>query len=111
MMILSRCAATAWPEACLDPNTALALTKALIRAAIWLDADGNANRGEAAKILARPEYVGADAEVIARSMTGTFEYEKGDRRAVPDFNVFFRYFPTSPDYSASVWKPTQIRPW
>jgi nitrate/nitrite transport system substrate-binding protein len=78
------------------PNTALGLTKALIRAAIWLDADGNANRGEAATILARPEYVGVDAEVIARSMTGTFEYEKGDRRAVPDFNVFFRYFATYP---------------
>ena len=27
-------------------------------------------------------------------MTGTFEYEKGDKRAVPDFNVFFRYYAT-----------------
>jgi NMT1-like family len=36
------------------PNTVLALTKALIRAAIWLDADGTANRAEAAEILARP---------------------------------------------------------
>jgi nitrate/nitrite transport system substrate-binding protein len=93
------------------PNTALGLTKALIRAAIWLDADGNANRGEAAKILARPEYVGVDAEVIARSMTGTFEYEKGDRRAVPDFNVFFRYFATYPYYSDAVWYLTQMRRW
>src|SRR5260370_36354655 len=109
MMILSRCAATAWPEACLDPNTALALTKALIRAAIWLDADGNANRGEAAKILARPEYVGADAEVIARSMTGTFEYEKGDRRALAELNVLFRYLSNYPDYSQPVWDITQIR--
>jgi nitrate/nitrite transport system substrate-binding protein len=78
------------------PKTELGLTKALIRAAIWLDADGDANRGEAAEILARPEYVGANAEVIAKSMTGTFEYEKGDRRAVRDFNVFFRYFATYP---------------
>ena len=31
-------------------------------------------------------------QVIANSMTGTFEYEKGDKRAVPDFNVFFRHF-------------------
>jgi nitrate/nitrite transport system substrate-binding protein len=93
------------------PNTALALTKALIRAAIWLDADGNANRGEAAQILARPEYVGVDAEVIARSMTGTFEYEKGDRRAVPAFNVFFRYFATYPYYSDAVWYLTQMRRW
>jgi hypothetical protein len=76
-----------------------------------VDADGNANRGEAAKILARPEYVGADAEVIAKSMTGTFEYEKSDRRAVPDFNVFFRYFATYPYYSDAVWYLTQMRRW
>ena len=64
-----------------NPNTTLALTKALIRAAIWLDENDNANRLEAVKILAKPEYVGADDAVIANSMTGTFEYEKGDKRA------------------------------
>ena len=31
-------------------------------------------------MLAKPEYVGADAKVIANSMTGTFEFEKGDKR-------------------------------
>src|SRR5258708_1020849 len=53
------------------PNRAGALPKALTRAAIGLDAGGTANRREAAEILARPEYVGADADVIAKSMTGT----------------------------------------
>ena len=72
------------------PNTTLAMVKALIRAAQWLDENNNANRMEAVKILAKPSYVGADAEVIANSMTGTFEYEKGDKREVPDFTVFFR---------------------
>ncbi|MET4701801.1 nitrate/nitrite transport system substrate-binding protein [Constrictibacter sp. MBR-5] len=94
-----------------NPNTTLALTKALIRAAMWLDAGDNANRAEAVEILARPEYVGADPEVIANSMTGTFEYEKGDRRPVPDFNVFFRYFATYPYYSDAVWYLTQMRRW
>ena len=60
-----------------NPNTTVALTKALIRAAKWLDENNNANRPEAVEILSRSEYVGADAEVIANSMTGTFEYEKG----------------------------------
>ena len=94
-----------------NPNTTLALTKALIRAGRWLDADDNANRREAVEILARPEYVGADAEVIANSMTGTFEYEKGDERAVPDFNVFYRYFATYPYYSDAIWYLTQMRRW
>jgi len=94
-----------------NPNTTLAITKALIRAAIWLDANDNANRPEAVKILAKSEYVGADAEVIANSMTGTFEYEKGDKRDVPDFNVFFRYYATYPYYSDAIWYLTQMRRW
>ena len=93
------------------PNTALAVTKALIRAAMWLDENDNANRAEAVEILARPQYVGADADVIAASMTGTFEFEKGDVRAIPDFNVFFRYDATYPFYSDAVWYLTQMRRW
>lgn len=94
-----------------NPNTTLALTKALIRAVEWLDADGGANRAEAVEILSRPEYVGADAAVIANSMTGTFEFEKGDRRPAPDFNVFFRKNASYPFYSDAVWTLTQMRRW
>ena len=94
-----------------NPNTTLALTKALIRAAIWLDENENANREEAVEILSRSEYVGADAEVIANSMTGTFEFEKGDKREIPDFNVFFRYNATYPFYSDAIWYLTQMRRW
>jgi nitrate/nitrite transport system substrate-binding protein len=94
-----------------NPNTVLAITKALIRAGMWLDANKNANRPEAVKILSKPEYVGADYNVIANSMTGTFEYEKGDKRPVPDFNVFFRYFATYPYYSDAIWYLTQMRRW
>ncbi len=93
------------------PNTVLAVTKALIRAGMWLDENNNANRRKAVQILSKPEYVGADAAVIANSMTGTFEYEKGDKREVPDFNVFFRYFATYPYYSDAVWYLTQMRRW
>ncbi|MEL6235754.1 MAG: CmpA/NrtA family ABC transporter substrate-binding protein [Pseudomonadota bacterium] len=93
------------------PNTTLAVTKALIRAAIWLDENDNANRPAAVEILARPEYVGADYEVIANSMTGFFEFEKGDKRDIPDFNVFFRYNATYPFYSDAIWYLTQMRRW
>ena len=93
------------------PNTTTALVKALIRAAKWLDENNNANRVEAVKILAKPAYVGADEAVIANSMTGTFEYEKGDKREIPDFNVFYRYFATYPYYSDAVWYLSQMRRW
>ena len=93
------------------PNTHLRLLRAMIRAAHWLDENNNANRDEAVKILARPNYVGADQAVIANSMTGTFEYEKGDVREVPDFNVFFRYHATYPYPSDAIWYLTQMRRW
>jgi nitrate/nitrite transport system substrate-binding protein len=99
----------AWAER--NPNTHLAVVKSLIRAAKWLDENDNANRPEAVEILARSEYVGADAEVIANSMTGTFEYEMGDERSVPDFNVFYRYFATYPYFSDAIWYLTQMRRW
>jgi nitrate/nitrite transport system substrate-binding protein len=99
----------AWADK--NPNTVLALTKALIRANMWLDANNGANRKEAATILSRAEYVGADVRVIANSMTGTFEFGKGDKRPFPDFNVFFRYNATFPYTSDAVWYLTQMRRW
>jgi nitrate/nitrite transport system substrate-binding protein len=93
------------------PNTHVAVVKALIRAGQWLDENNNANRPEAAEIISRSHYVGADYEVIANSMTGVFEYEKGDVREAPDFNVFFRYHATYPYYSDAIWYLTQMRRW
>ena len=93
------------------PNTHIRVVKAMIRAAKWLDENNNANRPEAVQILSRSEYVGADVDVIANSMTGTFEYEKGDKRDVPDFNVFFRHNATYPYYSDAIWYLTQMRRW
>lgn len=92
-----------------NPNTAKAVTKALIRAGKWLD--DPANRPKAVGILSRSAYVGADSVVIANSMTGTFEFEKGDKREMPDFNVFYKYNATYPFYSDGIWFLTQMRRW
>ncbi|MGZ8094874.1 MAG: CmpA/NrtA family ABC transporter substrate-binding protein [Methylosarcina sp.] len=94
-----------------NPKTHLAVIKALIRAAMWLDEENNKNRPEAVEMLSQKHYVGADHDVLANSMTGTFEYEKGDKRPLPDFNVFFRYNATYPYYSDAVWYLSQMRRW
>jgi nitrate/nitrite transport system substrate-binding protein len=94
-----------------NPNTHIAVVKALIRAAMWLDEGNNKNRKEAVEMLSQTQYVGADFDVIANSMTGTFEYEKGDKRPLPDFNVFFRNHATYPYYSDAIWYLTQMRRW
>lgn len=98
-----------WAEK--HPKTHVALVKALIKAGKWLDEDNGKNREEAVRILSKPEYVGADYEVLANSMTGTFEFEKGDKRDMPDFNVFFKYHATYPFYSDAIWFLTQMRRW
>ncbi len=98
----------AWAEK--YPNTHLAMIKALLRAAAWLDASP-ANRKEAATMISQSQYVGADVRVISNSMTGTFEYVPGEKRAVPDFNVFYRYYATYPFYSDAIWYLTQMRRW
>ena len=92
-----------------NPNTAIAVTKALIRAGKWLDEPSN--RKEAVEILSMSQYVGAPVEVLANSMTGTFEFEKGDKRNMEDFNVFYKYNATYPFYSDGIWFLTQMRRW
>jgi nitrate/nitrite transport system substrate-binding protein len=98
-----------WADA--NPNTHIRVVKALIRAGKWLDENNNSNRSEAAKMISQPKYVGADYKVIANSMTGIFEYERGDVRPAPDFNVFFRHHATYPFYSDAVWYLSQMRRW
>ena len=98
-----------------NPNTMLAVVKALIRAGKWLDETDSSgklvNREEAARILSRPDYVGADYDVIKNSMTGFFYFQKTDKRPMPDFNVFFKYHCTYPWYSDGIWFLTQMRRW
>ncbi len=93
------------------PNTHKAVVKALIRASMWLDAENNKNRKEAIEMLGQKQYVGADVEVLANSMNGTFEYEKGDKRSLPDFNTFFRHGASFPSHSSAIWYLTQMRRW
>jgi len=97
-----------WAET--HPETLRRALRALIRAGKWLDAS-LANRREAVEILADPHYVGADEPIIANSMTGSFLYKPGERREMPDFNVFFRHHATYPFYSDAIWFLTQMRRW
>jgi len=93
------------------PATTAAILRAMIKAQQWLDADSGANRPEAVKILSQPNYVGADYDVIAASMTGKFTFEQGDTRPAPGFNIFFNKFAGYPYYSDAIWYLSQMRRW
>lgn len=102
----------AWADE--NPNTLIAVTKALIRAGKWLDESKDGvlvNREEACRILSQKNYVGADFDIIKNSMTGFFYFQKTDKRAMPEFNVFFTGKSSYPYYSDGIWFLTQMRRW
>jgi nitrate/nitrite transport system substrate-binding protein len=94
-----------------NPKTVKALLRALIRAQMWLDAEGGKNRAEAIKIIAQPNYVGADEKVLSASMSGKFTFAQGDTRDTPEFNLFFDQEASYPFYSDAIWVLTQMRRW
>src|SRR5690606_21917915 len=71
-----------------------AMLRALIAAAAWADAPEN--RGQLAALLARPEYVGAPQELIARSLRDI---------------VFFADFANFPWPSHAAWCLSQMLRW
>lgn len=94
-----------------NPETTKAVMKAILEAQIWLDSSWE-NRKEAAKILSKPNYVKAPVNVLEKSMTGTFQYLKGQKsEANPMFNVFANYYAAYPFYSHGMWFITQMYRW
>ncbi len=94
-----------------NPETTKAVMKAIIEAQMWLDESWE-HRKEAAKILSKPNYVKAPVNVLEKSMTGTFQYLKGqDSESNPMFNVFANYYAAYPFYSHGMWFITQMYRW
>jgi len=89
----------AWAAA--HPNTCRALVRALISACAWLDEPGN--RAEAAHILARRDYVGADEATIAAALVGS--------GGIAANHVFFAGAATFPWRSHALWYATQMVRW
>ena len=94
-----------------NPETTKAVMKSILQAQMWLDASWE-NRDEAAKILSKRNYVNAPVKVLKKSMSGTFQYLKGQKsEANPMFNVFANYYAAYPYYSHGMWFITQMYRW
>jgi nitrate/nitrite transport system substrate-binding protein len=94
-----------------NPNTARAITAAVIEAARWIDASP-ANREETAKVIADKAYVNTSAEVITGRMLG--DYDNGIGRAWKDKNPMRFYNEGAACYpylSDGMWFLTQHRRW
>ncbi|WP_298752270.1 CmpA/NrtA family ABC transporter substrate-binding protein [uncultured Arcobacter sp.] len=93
-----------------NPETTKAVMRAVIKAQMWLDASWE-NREEAIKYLAKNNYVKAPVNVLRKSMSGTFLYNKGVDSANPMFNVFANDYAAYPFYSHGMWFITQMYRW
>ncbi|TAK97931.1 MAG: nitrate ABC transporter substrate-binding protein, partial [Rhodospirillaceae bacterium] len=93
-----------------NPNTHLALIRALIEAACWLD--DRTNLAEAADILASDKYVGMGAGIIESSLLGKCRYGIGEPETdLPDYHVFHRHAANFPWVSHGVWILSQMYRW
>jgi two-component system, oxyanion-binding sensor len=92
------------------PNTLRAIVAAIVEAARWMDEPGN--RLDAARVLARREYVNAPEEIIVAAMTGRPRFD-GEGAALdrPDYIVFHRYAANFPWRSQAAWTLGQMRRW
>ena len=93
-----------------NPETTKAVMRAVIKAQKWLDASWE-NREEAIGYLAKRNYVKAPKNVLRKSMSGTFLYNKGVDSANPMFNVFANNYASYPFYSHGMWFVTQMYRW
>ncbi|MBX3025200.1 ABC transporter substrate-binding protein [bacterium] len=92
-----------------NPQTHLAVLRALLEASAWADAPEN--RDELARLLAAEHLVGAPAGVIAAALAGDIALGGGARLSLPDFHVFHRYAATFPWVSHGIWFLRQMRRW
>jgi nitrate/nitrite transport system substrate-binding protein len=93
------------------PNTARAMTAAILEAGRWIDS-GPAAREETAKVIAQKSYVNTDADVIVGRFLG--HYENGNGRKWEDANPMRFYKDGAvpfPFLSDGMWFMTQHRRW
>jgi nitrate/nitrite transport system substrate-binding protein len=93
------------------PNTARAMTAAVIDAGRWIDAS-LVNRQKTAEIVADKAYVNTDKDVIVARMLGRYDNGIGKTWDDPDSMKFYNDgFVTFPFLSDGMWFLTQHRRW
>ncbi|MDP8566941.1 CmpA/NrtA family ABC transporter substrate-binding protein [Methylophilus aquaticus] len=92
------------------PNTALAMTKAILEACRYIDA--TEHRAEVAKLISGKAYVNAPEEVIAGRFIGDYENGIGKKWKDPNFMKFFNDGKVNfPYLSDGMWFLTQHKRW
>ncbi len=92
------------------PNTARAITAAVLEASKYIDAEGN--RPKVAAIIGGKAYVNAPTDVISGRLQGDYEDGLGKKWKDPDYMKFFDDGQVNfPYYSHGAWFLTQHKRW
>lgn len=97
----------AWAAA--NPDALAALLRAMHRAAAWCS--DAANHAEAAALLARPDYLGQPATVIARALSGQIAQAPGQPVAVDEFFIPQAHAANLPNPADALWYYSQMVRW
>jgi nitrate/nitrite transport system substrate-binding protein len=93
------------------PNTARAMTAAILEAGKWIDASP-ANRRETAEVIAQKSYVNTDTDVILGRFLGQYDNGIGKAWTDPDYMKFCNEgLVNFPWLSDGMWFMTQHRRW
>jgi len=92
-----------------NPDLVAALIRALDRGADFVDQPQNL--GEVSQILSRPEYVGVDAEIIGRVLTGHLRVKARDERSDANYLIIGRDGAMRPDPRQAEWIYAQMLRW
>ena len=93
------------------PNTARAITAAILEAGRWIDSSLS-NRQKTAQTVADKSYVNTDSDVILARMLGRYENGIGKKWDDPDYMKFYNDGTVNYPYlSDGMWFMTQHRRW
>ncbi|MGJ0396040.1 MAG: CmpA/NrtA family ABC transporter substrate-binding protein [Methylocystis sp.] len=92
-----------------DPDLVAALIRAVCKGAAYVDAPQNLD--EVSQILSRPEYVGVDAEIIRRVLTGRLRVNGQETRERNDYLIIGEAGALRPDPRQAAWIYAQMLRW
>ncbi|MBM3562109.1 MAG: ABC transporter substrate-binding protein [Alphaproteobacteria bacterium] len=92
-----------------EPDLVAALLRALCKGAAYVDAPQNLE--EVSQILSRPEFVGVDAEIIQRVLTGRLRVQGPETRERVDYLIIGEESATRPDPRQAEWIYAQMLRW
>lgn len=92
-----------------NPKTVKAILRAMTESSQYIDK--MENRPHVVEVVARPQYINTQKEVILGRMLGDYDYGDGKKEKDPNYMIFYDRQSNFPWKSHGIWWLTQFRRW